>query len=113
MHTLEHQVLAYIKEQQLIKSGDKLLIACSGGVDSMALLSFFIIFSTILILSSPLRMLTICFAANNLLKTANLLSRHVKTGLFLFIAVRFRLRKSKKRRRKHAGDLPEGTLSFL
>lgn len=41
MHTLEHQVLAYIKEQQLIKSGDKLLIACSGGVDSMALLSFF------------------------------------------------------------------------
>lgn len=40
MHTLEHQVLAYIKEQQLIKSGDRLLIACSGGVDSMALLSF-------------------------------------------------------------------------
>lgn len=44
MHTLEHQVLAYIKEQQLIKSGDKLLIACSGGVDSMALLSFFYYF---------------------------------------------------------------------
>ncbi|MEK5078784.1 tRNA lysidine(34) synthetase TilS [Solibacillus sp. FSL W7-1436] len=41
MHTLEHQVLAYIKERQLIKSGDRLLIACSGGVDSMALLSFF------------------------------------------------------------------------
>lgn len=41
MHILEHQVLAYIKEQRLIKSGDKLLIACSGGVDSMALLSFF------------------------------------------------------------------------
>ncbi|MGN7478885.1 tRNA lysidine(34) synthetase TilS [Solibacillus silvestris] len=41
MHILEHRVLAYIKEQQLIKSGDKLLIACSGGVDSMALLSFF------------------------------------------------------------------------
>ncbi|MEG0385860.1 MAG: tRNA lysidine(34) synthetase TilS [Solibacillus sp.] len=41
MHLLEHQVLAYIKQHQLIASGDKLLIACSGGVDSMALLSFF------------------------------------------------------------------------
>ena len=41
MHSLEHRVVAYIKEHQLIESGDKLLIACSGGVDSMALLSFF------------------------------------------------------------------------
>lgn len=44
MDRLEHQVLTYIKEQQLIKSGERLLIACSGGVDSMALLSFFINF---------------------------------------------------------------------
>ncbi|WP_274308732.1 tRNA lysidine(34) synthetase TilS [Solibacillus daqui] len=41
MHSLEHRVLAYMKELQLIQQGDKLLIACSGGVDSMALLSFF------------------------------------------------------------------------
>lgn len=41
MHLLEHQVLAYIKQHQLLTSGDKVLIACSGGVDSMALLSFF------------------------------------------------------------------------
>ena len=41
MHRFEHHVLAYIKEHQLIVPGDKLLIACSGGVDSMALLSFF------------------------------------------------------------------------
>lgn len=41
MHLLEHQVLAYIKQHQLITSGDKLLVAVSGGVDSMALLSFF------------------------------------------------------------------------
>lgn len=41
MHSLEHRVLAYIKQHQLIQQGDKLLIACSGGVDSMALLSFF------------------------------------------------------------------------
>lgn len=41
MEQLEHQVLSYIKEQQLITPGDRLLIACSGGVDSMALLSFF------------------------------------------------------------------------
>ena len=41
MHRLEHRVLAYIKEHQLVQQGDKLLIACSGGVDSMALLSFF------------------------------------------------------------------------
>ncbi|ATP38627.1 tRNA lysidine(34) synthetase TilS [Solibacillus sp. R5-41] len=40
MHLLEHQVSAYIKQHQLITSGDKLLVACSGGVDSMALLSF-------------------------------------------------------------------------
>lgn len=40
MHSLEHRVIAYIKDRQLIKHGDKLLIACSGGVDSMALLSF-------------------------------------------------------------------------
>ncbi|MEK3764208.1 MULTISPECIES: tRNA lysidine(34) synthetase TilS [unclassified Solibacillus] len=41
MHSLEHRVLAFIKEHQLIEDGEKLLIACSGGVDSMALLSFF------------------------------------------------------------------------
>ena len=40
MQALEHRVLAYIKQHQLIKKGDKLLVACSGGVDSMALLSF-------------------------------------------------------------------------
>lgn len=41
MHSLEHRVLAYMKEHQLVQPDDKLLIACSGGVDSMALLSFF------------------------------------------------------------------------
>ncbi len=40
MQALEHRVLAYIKQHQLIKEGDKILVACSGGVDSMALLSF-------------------------------------------------------------------------
>ena len=40
MQALEHRVLAYIKQHQLIVKGDKLLVACSGGVDSMALLSF-------------------------------------------------------------------------
>jgi tRNA(Ile)-lysidine synthetase-like protein len=40
MQALEHRVLAYIKQHQLITKGDKLLVACSGGVDSMALLSF-------------------------------------------------------------------------
>ena len=44
MHVLEHRVLAYIKQQQLITEGDRLLVACSGGVDSMALLSFLIKF---------------------------------------------------------------------
>ena len=41
MHRFEHRVLAYIKEHRLVVPGDHLLIACSGGVDSMALLSFF------------------------------------------------------------------------
>ncbi|MEK4626734.1 MAG: tRNA lysidine(34) synthetase TilS [Solibacillus sp.] len=44
MHALEHRVLAYIKQQQLISKGDRLLVACSGGVDSMALLSFLVKF---------------------------------------------------------------------
>ena len=48
MQQLEHQVLAYINEQQLIKSGERLLIACSGGVDSMALLSFLYKFQQLL-----------------------------------------------------------------
>lgn len=42
MHYLEHRVLSFIRQQQLIEKGDRLLIACSGGVDSMALLTFFV-----------------------------------------------------------------------
>lgn len=41
MEPFEERVLRYIKQQQLILAGDRLLIACSGGVDSMALLHFF------------------------------------------------------------------------
>lgn len=44
MQAFEHRVLAYIKQHQLIAKGDKLLVACSGGVDSMALLSFLVKF---------------------------------------------------------------------
>lgn len=48
MEQLEHQVLTYVREQQLIKKRDRLLIACSGGVDSMALLTFFYKFQSLL-----------------------------------------------------------------
>lgn len=41
MEPFEERVLRYMKQQQLIIAGDRLLIACSGGVDSMALLHFF------------------------------------------------------------------------
>ena len=41
MRVFEKKVLAFIKDEQLINKGDRLLIACSGGVDSMALLHFF------------------------------------------------------------------------
>lgn len=44
MVTFEKKVQHYIEEKQLIKAGDRLLIACSGGVDSMALLHFFLHF---------------------------------------------------------------------
>lgn len=46
MQALEHRVLAYIKQHQLITVGDRLLVACSGGVDSMALLSFLVKFQS-------------------------------------------------------------------
>ncbi|MEO4055539.1 tRNA lysidine(34) synthetase TilS [Solibacillus sp. CAU 1738] len=41
MEPFEERVLRQIKKQQLLIAGDRLLIACSGGVDSMALLHFF------------------------------------------------------------------------
>lgn len=40
MDSLEGQVLRFIEKQQLIEAGDRLLIACSGGVDSVALVYF-------------------------------------------------------------------------
>lgn len=41
MRGFEKKVLAFIKDEHLINRGDRLLVACSGGVDSMALLHFF------------------------------------------------------------------------
>ncbi|MEC1180224.1 tRNA lysidine(34) synthetase TilS [Metasolibacillus meyeri] len=41
MDSFEINVMQYIKKQQLVDAGDRLLIACSGGVDSMGLLYFF------------------------------------------------------------------------
>ena len=40
MNQLEYNVKAYIQQMNLIAPGDHLLIACSGGVDSMALLHY-------------------------------------------------------------------------
>ncbi|MER2000004.1 MAG: hypothetical protein ABS882_09515, partial [Lysinibacillus sp.] len=40
VHTFERQVLQFVQQEQLVAPGDRLIIACSGGVDSMALLSF-------------------------------------------------------------------------
>lgn len=37
----EVKVQKYIEDQQLIEKGDRLLIACSGGIDSMGLVHFF------------------------------------------------------------------------
>ncbi|MFO7881406.1 MAG: tRNA lysidine(34) synthetase TilS [Kosmotogaceae bacterium] len=42
MHKLEYETIQFIKERELIKKGDKLLLAVSGGKDSMAMLDFFI-----------------------------------------------------------------------
>lgn len=42
MVLFEKKVLSYIENQQLIEAGDRLLIACSGGIDSMGLLHFFL-----------------------------------------------------------------------
>ena len=42
--SFEMDVKRFIEERQLIKEGDRLLIACSGGVDSMGLIYFFINF---------------------------------------------------------------------
>ena len=40
MNTFERQVFQFIKHEGLLSNGDRVVIACSGGVDSMALLSF-------------------------------------------------------------------------
>ncbi|SOC26401.1 tRNA(Ile)-lysidine synthase [Ureibacillus xyleni] len=47
MVSFETKVKNYIIEHQLIANGDRLLIACSGGIDSMGLLHFFIKFQHI------------------------------------------------------------------
>lgn len=44
MVSFEKKVQDYIETQQLIEEGDRLLIACSGGIDSMGLVHFFIEF---------------------------------------------------------------------
>ncbi len=41
MHPLENKVLAFIREKSLIKHGEKVLLAVSGGADSVALLTVF------------------------------------------------------------------------
>nr|WP_106782180.1 tRNA lysidine(34) synthetase TilS [Lysinibacillus timonensis] len=42
MVSFENNVLQFINEHELINKGDRLLIACSGGIDSMGLLHFFL-----------------------------------------------------------------------
>lgn len=42
MDKFEQQIMKFIEETMIIEPNDRLLIACSGGVDSMALLYFFI-----------------------------------------------------------------------
>ena len=37
---IEETLLAYCRQQGLFKSGDRVIAACSGGADSMALLLF-------------------------------------------------------------------------
>ena len=41
MRNFEQKVLQFIESERLINEGSRLLIACSGGLDSMALLTFF------------------------------------------------------------------------
>lgn len=41
MRDFEQKVLQFIDSERLVNKGSRLLIACSGGVDSMALLTFF------------------------------------------------------------------------
>ena len=41
MRDFEQKVLQFIDSEHLVNKGNRLLIACSGGVDSMALLTFF------------------------------------------------------------------------
>ncbi|MED3763193.1 tRNA lysidine(34) synthetase TilS [Ureibacillus sp. FSL K6-8385] len=45
--SFEKKVQKFIEEEQLVEAGDRLLIACSGGVDSMGLLHFFLHFQKI------------------------------------------------------------------
>ncbi|MCZ2260586.1 tRNA lysidine(34) synthetase TilS [Sporosarcina sp. G11-34] len=40
MDNFDEKIFQYIKEKSLVKKGDRILIACSGGVDSVALLHF-------------------------------------------------------------------------
>lgn len=41
MLNFERKILQFVMDEELIQRNDRLLIACSGGVDSMALLTFF------------------------------------------------------------------------
>lgn len=58
--SFELKVQKYISEQQLVEKGDRLLIACSGGIDSMGLIHFLRSSNIILKLDYLLPMWTIC-----------------------------------------------------
>ena len=40
VNTMEQTLLAYCRRQGLFRLGDRVIVACSGGADSMALLCF-------------------------------------------------------------------------
>ncbi len=40
MQTFERKILDFIQKESLLTAGNRVLVACSGGVDSVALLLF-------------------------------------------------------------------------
>ena len=91
-------IFRFIQEQSLLTPGNRVLIACSGGVDSMALLHFFAAHREKLEIEVAAVHVDHMLRGEESAQTADLSSDFVTSLGFLFLADRYQCRKYLKKK---------------